>query len=75
MAEPAASTSATDLVSSRRRAVDLARDLVVGVAGRLAGLDRKAAQRNAWEAVCADRERRRQWDEAWPGGTLAERTS
>lgn len=37
------------------------------VVGRLAALlaaDTEVARRNAWEAVCADRERRRQWAEA-----------
>ena len=37
------------------------------VVGRLAALlaaDAEVARRNAWEAVCADRERRRQWAEA-----------
>ncbi|MET9018967.1 hypothetical protein ABZV93_03185 [Actinopolymorpha sp. NPDC004070] len=37
------------------------------VVGRLAALlaaDADVARRNAWESVCADRERRRQWAEA-----------
>jgi hypothetical protein len=40
-----------------------ARGLVGGLAVRLPGFDTGAARRNAWEAVCADRERRRQWDD------------
>ncbi|GAA2754726.1 hypothetical protein [Actinopolymorpha rutila] len=37
------------------------------VVGRIAALlatDADVARRNAWEAVCADQERRRQWVEA-----------
>lgn len=37
---------------------------VVSLAARLLGFDALAARRNAWEAVCVNRERRRQWEEA-----------
>ncbi|HEY8456987.1 MAG TPA: hypothetical protein VIL34_15455 [Actinopolymorphaceae bacterium] len=47
-----------------RRAVFAARTFVVRLAARIPGLDPHAARRNAWEAVCATRERRRQWDAA-----------
>ncbi|MFD2081951.1 hypothetical protein SAMN05421678_101187 [Actinopolymorpha cephalotaxi] len=40
-----------------------ARSVVVRLAALLAA-DAGIARRNAWEAVCADRERRRQWSEA-----------
>ncbi|MEQ4205363.1 hypothetical protein ABN028_12235 [Actinopolymorpha sp. B17G11] len=43
-----------------------ARGLVGGLAVRLPVFDTRAARRNAWEAVCADRERRRQWNDESP---------
>ena len=48
----------------RRTAVRSVRTGVVGIAARLLGFDALAARRNAWEAVCVNRERRRQWEEA-----------
>jgi hypothetical protein len=68
MTNPAAPASASELETPPRKAVTAARRVVVGVATRLPGFDIKAARRNAWEAVCADRERRRQWDDAAPVG-------
>ncbi len=63
MTNPAASAYAPELETSSHRAVTAARRVVVGLAARLPGFDIHAARRNAWEAVCADRERRRQWEE------------
>jgi hypothetical protein len=37
---------------------------MVGLLAALLAADAGVARRNAWEAVCADRERRRQWAEA-----------
>jgi hypothetical protein len=53
-------------VTSRRSAMAAARGLVGGLAVRLPVFDPRGARRNAWEAVCADRERRRQWNEESP---------
>jgi hypothetical protein len=65
MARSATATTRTrrPAVTSRRSAMAAARGLVGGLAVRLPGFDTGAARRNAWEAVCADRERRRQWDD------------
>ena len=43
--------------------VETARRLVGHVASRLPGLDADLGQRNAWEAVCADLQRRQQWND------------
>ncbi len=42
--------------------VDTARKVLGQVAARVPGLAGDAAQRNAWEAVCADLQRRQQWN-------------
>lgn len=43
--------------------VDTARRVVGQVVARVPGLAGDAAQRNAWEAVCADLQRRQQWND------------
>ena len=43
--------------------VDTARRVLGQVAARVPGLAGDAAQRNAWEAVCADLQRRQQWND------------
>ncbi|WP_020576061.1 hypothetical protein [Actinopolymorpha alba] len=50
--------------SPHRTLADTARTVVRHVTARVPGFDVNAARRNAWEAVCADQERRRQWEEA-----------
>ncbi|GAA2754725.1 hypothetical protein [Actinopolymorpha rutila] len=47
----------------QRGLVETARRLVGHVASRLPGLDADLGQRNAWEAVCADLQRRQQWND------------
>ncbi|MET9018968.1 hypothetical protein ABZV93_03190 [Actinopolymorpha sp. NPDC004070] len=47
----------------QRGLVETARRLVGQVASRLPGLDADLGQRNAWEAVCADLQRRQQWND------------
>ncbi len=64
-AHPAVPGYVHELARPRRRLVDATRVMVVSLAAGLSALDRHAARRNAWEAVCANRERRRQWEEAW----------
>jgi len=48
--------------SAPKSLADTARRFVGHLAARLPGLDSGAAQRNAWEAVCADLQRRQQWE-------------
>jgi hypothetical protein len=64
MAEDAAAGSgSTSVPPAPRSFVDTARRVVGRMVARLPGLDGDAAQRNAWEAVCADLQRRQQWDD------------
>ena len=46
-----------------RTLVGSARSMVGRLASPVHGPDAVTARRNAWEAVCVDRERRRQWNE------------
>jgi hypothetical protein len=43
--------------------MDTARRVLGQVVARVPGLHGDAAQRNAWEAVCADLQRRQQWND------------
>lgn len=47
----------------QRSLVETARRFVGQVASRVPGLDADLGQRNAWEAVCADLQRRQQWND------------
>lgn len=45
--------------------IPAARDLIAQIAGRLPGLDRGDATRNAWEAMHEEQRRREEWQEAY----------
>lgn len=61
MADDAASTPNATAAASGL--FDTARRVVGQVVARVPGFDGGAAQRNAWEAVCADLQRRAQWND------------
>jgi hypothetical protein len=61
--DAAAESGATSVPPAPRSFVDTARRVVGRMVARLPGLDSDAAQRNAWEAVCADLQRRQQWND------------
>jgi hypothetical protein len=64
MVDDAASTSdGKQAARAQRGLVDAARRVVGQVAARMPGLDGDIGQRNAWEAVCADLQRRQQWND------------
>lgn len=44
--------------------VDTTVGALVTVMARLHGLNDTVAEQNAWDAVCADRARRREWEDA-----------
>ena len=61
MADEAASTPNATVTASGL--FDTARRFVGHVVARVPVFDGGAAQRNAWEAVCADLQRRAQWND------------
>ncbi|MEQ4205365.1 hypothetical protein [Actinopolymorpha sp. B9G3] len=82
--DAAAGSGATSVPPAPRSFVDTARRVVGRMVARLPGLDGDAAQRNAWEAVCADLQRRQQWNDVveltlnatrHPAGTPAGRST
>ncbi|WP_020576062.1 hypothetical protein [Actinopolymorpha alba] len=64
MVDDAASTpGSTPSTPAPYGLMETARRVLGQVAARVPGFDGGAAQRNAWEAVCADLQRRQQWND------------